>query len=120
LVCIGSPASVPSVPAFVHSPGNVAPPATAQTITVHRYINPSPYFILPQAADYEPGSATVAHSRTLVFLRKMLGGPIFDIEAIWDEHTYFEFEVRSVAKTMGTMVVRQLPPQARNSVSGFQ
>ncbi|KAF7330791.1 hypothetical protein MVEN_02418300 [Mycena venus] len=24
--------------------------------------------------------------------------------AIWEEHTYFEFEVRSVAKTMGTMV----------------
>ena len=30
---------------------------------------------------------------------------VFDLEAIWEEHTYFEFEVRSVAKTMGTMVV---------------
>jgi hypothetical protein len=29
----------------------------------------------------------------------------FDLEAIWEEHTYFEFEMRSVAKTMGTMVV---------------
>ncbi|THV05373.1 NTF2-like protein [Dendrothele bispora CBS 962.96] len=104
LVCIGSPTSVPIVPAFVHSFANALPPAKAETVTVHRYNHTSPHFILPQAADYEPGSATVAHSRTLVFLRKMLGGPVFDIEAIWEEHTYFEFEVRSVAKTMGTMV----------------
>jgi hypothetical protein len=38
-------------------------------------------------------------------VRKHLGGPKFDLEKIWDEHTYFEFEVRSVAKTMATMVV---------------
>ncbi|KAF8192418.1 hypothetical protein BJ912DRAFT_1021735 [Pholiota molesta] len=54
--------------------------------------------------NYAPGSAAIAHSRTLVFLRKWLGGPFFDLEAIWDEHTYYEFEARSVAKTMGTMV----------------
>lgn len=65
--------------------------------------------MLPQAADYDPGSAILAHSRSLVFLRKWLGGPIFDIEAIWEEHTYFEFETRSVAKTMGTMVVSSMP-----------
>lgn len=61
--------------------------------------------MLPHTAQYDPASASLAHSRTLVFLRKHLGGPFFDIEAIWEEHTYFEFEVRSVAKTMGTMVV---------------
>ena len=48
----------------------------------------------------------LAHSRSLVFLRKVLGGPVFDIEAVWEEHTYFEFDARSVARTMGTMVVR--------------
>ena len=40
----------------------------------------------------------------MVFLRKHVGGPNFDIEAVWDEHTFFEFELRSVARTMGTMV----------------
>jgi len=60
--------------------------------------------VLPKTTHYDPGSASLAHSRTLVFLRKNLGGPFFDLEAIWDEHTYFEFEARSVAKTMGTMV----------------
>lgn len=62
--------------------------------------------------EYNPGHAALAHTRTLVFLRKWIGGPIFDIEAIWEEHTYFEFEVRSVAKTMGTMVVSVIPRTA--------
>lgn len=31
-------------------------------------------------------------------------GPYFDLEAIWDEHTYYEFDNRSVECTMGTMV----------------
>jgi carboxymethylenebutenolidase len=75
------------------------------TTTKHFYPTSSTYFVLPQTAQYDPASANIAHSRTLVFLRKFLGGPLFDLEAIWDEHTYFEFEVRSVAKTMGTMVV---------------
>lgn len=74
-------------------------------MSVQKYPVHSPYFVLPQSDDFDPGSASLAHSRTLVLLRKVLGGPIFDIEAVWEEHTYFEFEVRSVAKTMGTMVV---------------
>jgi carboxymethylenebutenolidase len=61
-------------------------------------------FVLPASEGYEAGSAALAHTRSLVFLRRHLGGPHFDIEAIWDEHCYFEFEVRSVAKTMATMV----------------
>jgi carboxymethylenebutenolidase len=73
---------------------------------VHTYSAQSQHFVLPQAADYDPGNASLAHSRSLVFLRKWLGGPLFNLEEIWDEHCYFEFEVRSVAKTMATMVVR--------------
>ena len=45
-----------------------------------------------------------AHTRSLVFLKPLLGGPFFDLEAIWDEHTRFEFENRSVEHTMSTMV----------------
>lgn len=33
-----------------------------------------------------------------------MNGPYFDLEQIWDEHTYFEFENRSVEWTMSTMV----------------
>lgn len=93
---------------MLHLTTDVPKPAdysNQSTTTKHFYPTSSTYFVLPQTAQYDPASACLAHSRTLVFLRKNLGGPFFDLEAIWDEHTYFEFEVRSVAKTMGTMVV---------------
>jgi carboxymethylenebutenolidase len=80
--------------------------------------------VLPQTVDFHNGAASIAHSKAAVHFKKHLGGPckykpfffwsqlsssaVFDLEAIWDEHTYFEFEVRSVAKTMGTMVVKSV------------
>lgn len=33
-----------------------------------------------------------------------MGGPYFDLEIIWEEHTYYEFADRSVEHTMSTMV----------------
>ena len=61
-------------------------------------------FIIPKHQDFLSSSAAVAHTRTLAFLKKHMGGPTFDLEAIWEEHTNFEFGNRSVANTMGTMV----------------
>lgn len=61
-------------------------------------------FIIPGHADFLPAPAGVAHTRTLTFLKKHMSGPYFDLEAIWEEHTAFEFENRSVPNTMGTMV----------------
>lgn len=61
-------------------------------------------FNLPNHKDYAAGPAGVAHTRSLGFLKKHLGGPDFDLEAIWDEHTLFEFGERDVEKTMSTMV----------------
>ncbi|KAF8639983.1 hypothetical protein AX17_001229 [Amanita inopinata Kibby_2008] len=91
-------------PTLLHLPsGLTIQPPSSEAIS-YTYTSPSPYFVLPHTTGYDSGSASVAHSRTLAFLRKHVGGPLFDLEAIWDEHTYFEFEVRSVAKTMGTMV----------------
>lgn len=79
---------------------------TAVNAATEKYTYPvaSSSFVLPTSVEYEAGPAALAHTRSLVFLRKHLGGPHFDIEAIWDEHCYFEFEARSVAKTMATMV----------------
>lgn len=95
------------LPILLHLTANAPRPAHPPTdiTTQHTYDTTSPAFVLPQAAKYDPGNASLAHSRTLVFLRKHLGGPFFDLEAIWDEHTYYEFQARSVAQTMGTMVV---------------
>lgn len=97
-----------NVPTLIHATSTLDISVAAKThgdVTVHSYTTSSPYFVIPGYGTYQPGLAAIAHTRTLVFLRKHLGGPNFDLEKIWDEHTYFEFEVRSVAKTMATMVV---------------
>ncbi|SJL03207.1 related to dienelactone hydrolase and related enzymes [Armillaria ostoyae] len=105
VVSFGAAAAVTStVPIAFHVPTSYEAPETNASTSVYKYKTPSPYFILPQAEDYKPTFASIAHTRNVVFLRKHIGGPHFDIEAIWDEHTYFEFEVRSVSQTMGTMV----------------
>lgn len=63
-----------------------------------------PGFIIPGHSDFKLSTAGVAHTRSLGFLKKYLNGPFFDLEKIWDEHTYYEFGDRSVEKTMATMV----------------
>ncbi|KAF9569437.1 NTF2-like protein [Agrocybe pediades] len=100
------PSPACTLPILLHLTSNAPRPrhAPSDLTTQHTYKTTSTTFVLPQTANYDPGHATLAHSRSLVFLKKHLGGPFFDLEAIWDEHCYFEFEERSVAKTMGTMV----------------
>ncbi|KAG5727740.1 hypothetical protein E4T56_gene20784 [Termitomyces sp. T112] len=93
-----------STPTLIHLHASGKPGPSSSDAIFHTYTSSSPHFVLPQASGYDPGSAALAHSRSLAFLRKWLGGPIFDLEAIWEEHTRYEFEDRSVAKTMGTMV----------------
>jgi carboxymethylenebutenolidase len=64
----------------------------------------SPNFVLPSHEHYHATMASVAHTRTVGFLKKYMHAPFFDLEAIWDEHTKFEFGERDVHKTMSTMV----------------
>lgn len=64
----------------------------------------SPFFVLPNHEDFDYSAAGLAHTRALTFIKALTGGPIFDLEAIWEEHTWFEFGDRSAAKTMATMV----------------
>jgi carboxymethylenebutenolidase len=61
-------------------------------------------WVLPADEEYHKRSASLAHTRSLEFLKKQLNGPWFDLEAIWDEHTLYEFGERDVDKTMATMV----------------
>ena len=62
-------------------------------------------FIIPGSEGFSYSAASVSHTRSVTFIKELLGGPIFDLETIWEEHTYYEFEDRSVEKTMGTMVL---------------
>ncbi|KAL4897632.1 hypothetical protein BDV59DRAFT_197910 [Aspergillus ambiguus] len=61
-------------------------------------------FAIPSSEKFHCGNEAVSHTRNLTFLKKHMNGPYFDLEAIWDEHTYFEFDHRSVEHTMSTMV----------------
>lgn len=92
-------------PLMSHRVGNVISDLCRTTDVIHNYDTvKSTNFVLPSHEDFQVAPAGLAHTRTLGFLRKHLGGPIFDLEAIWDEHTLFEFGERNVKKTMDTMV----------------
>lgn len=54
-------------------------------------------------AGYTKAAAGMAHSRTIALLRAAMG-PIYDLEALWDQHVNFEFVMRDVDATMETMV----------------
>jgi len=94
------------IPSLLHAlDGPDVPAQGPSEQTTHRYANvASPGFVVPGHLDFRISTAGVAHTRSLEFLKRHLGGPYFDLEAIWDEHTYYEFGARSVDKTMATMV----------------
>lgn len=98
------------VPVLAHlpgtTPGSVPDDAgnTKKSLTVHKYSVAARFFSVPAHPDYRASAAAVAHTRSLSFLKPLMGGPYFDLEAIWDEHTRYEFADRSVEETMATMV----------------
>lgn len=78
---------------------------TRDNMTVYSYPDvQSSDFVVPGQPGFKMSTAGVAHSRSLRFFKKHLDGPYFDLEKIWDEHTFYEFGDRSVEKTMATMV----------------
>ncbi|KAB8203799.1 hypothetical protein BDV34DRAFT_236283 [Aspergillus parasiticus] len=62
----------------------------------------SQWFALPTAPEFDYATEAISHTRNLTFLKRQMNGPYFDLEAIWEEHTYFEFDNRSVEHTMMT------------------
>jgi carboxymethylenebutenolidase len=60
-------------------------------------------FERPADASYDKPAMRLAHSRSIALLRQTIG-PHYDLEALWDEHTLYEFGIRDVAATMRTMV----------------
>ena len=76
-------------------------------LTAYEYpTSTSQTFASPVSPDFDYSLEAVSHTRNLTFLKRhdILGGPTFDLEEIWDEHTYYEFGNRSVQHTMATMV----------------
>ncbi|RHZ54485.1 hypothetical protein CDV55_104306 [Aspergillus turcosus] len=93
------------IPALVHRPRASNGSRETESLTEYSYPDVSSAgFIVPGHSDFKYSTAGVAHTRSLSFLKKHLDGPYFDLEKIWEEHTYYEFGDRSVEKTMATMV----------------
>lgn len=95
------------IPCLQHVAGKVTDSAKQQSdhVTVYEYPNSaSSAFALPFQPDFSYNTEAVSHTRNLTFLKRQMNGPYFDLERIWEEHTYFEFENRSVEYTMSTMV----------------
>ena len=97
------PTSEPPVPALVHL-GAKEEPKSEVKATVYTYPSATGFFNIPASPDYKASASSVSHTRSLTFLKPLMDGPYFDLEKIWEEHTYFEFADRSVEETMATMV----------------
>lgn len=94
------------VPLAIHASGkSTAPLERSDQRIIYDYPSTaSEIFARPFDKHFDYANEAVSHSRSLAFLKKRMNGPWFDLEAIWDEHTYFEFGERNVEKTMATMV----------------
>ncbi|KAF3806267.1 hypothetical protein GCG54_00006029 [Colletotrichum gloeosporioides] len=94
-----------SIPTLSHASGpdggGTKPAAPSKT---YHYPSAGDFFTIPSHDNFNANAAGLAHTRTLTFLKPILGGPYFDLEAVWEEHTLFEFGERNVDKTMATMV----------------
>ena len=108
-VCYGSPSEAPlplvSFPCLHHIAGGaVSKTIKKDGLTKYSYPPTQSRFSVPGHDDFDYATEAITHTRNLTFLKKYIRGVDFDLEAIWEEHCYFEFEDRSVARTMGTMV----------------
>ncbi|KAF8699946.1 Lea domain protein, partial [Rhizoctonia solani] len=91
-------------PLLQHIASGTATPNKESSAALYRYALSGSSFVHPCSSSYNHTQATLAHTRTLTFLRTHIGGPVFDLESIWEAHTQFEFEGRDVDATMSTMV----------------
>ncbi|KAJ5559706.1 hypothetical protein N7513_002105 [Penicillium frequentans] len=95
------------IPMVQHLAGKAAPNTLQRGKDLMQYGYPETNcanFSIPFQPDFHYNAEAISHTRNLTFLKENIGGPFFDLEQIWDEHTYYEFENRSVEHTMSTMV----------------
>lgn len=93
-------------PTLMHIAG-VPGASLDKKVTITQYHYPemkSHLFAMPFQDSFHYNSESMSHTRNLSFLKPRMGGPYFDLEAIWEEHTHYEFADRSVEHTMSTMV----------------
>jgi carboxymethylenebutenolidase len=98
-------AQIPVLRHFAGKPlADGVPQRTESLIDYYYAAAPSHKFATPFHDDFQYNAESLSHTRNLTFLKELMGAPKFDLERIWDEHTYYEFADRSVEHTMSTMV----------------
>ncbi|KAM0245912.1 hypothetical protein ACHAP5_005062 [Fusarium lateritium] len=94
-----------NIPVLNHVAGRSAKLERNGSTTTYSYANAKSHSMAtPFVVDFDYWIESLSHTRNLTFLKPLTDGPYFDLEAIWDEHTYYEFADRSVEHTMSTMV----------------
>ncbi|KAJ4351618.1 uncharacterized protein N0V89_006961 [Didymosphaeria variabile] len=95
-----------SAPSMYHLAGKGSDrPLRSENLTLYYYPEVQSYtFATPFQKTFHYTQEAISHTRSITHLKKQMGGPWFDLELIWDEHTYYEFADRSVEHTMSTMV----------------
>ncbi|KAM5341245.1 hypothetical protein ACJ41O_015354 [Fusarium nematophilum] len=92
-------------PVLRHVAGQTSPPSKDAAGKEYFYPKAQSHaFATPFHDHFHYTLESVSHTRNLQFLKPKMGGPYFDLENIWEEHTYYEFADRSVEHTMSTMV----------------
>ncbi len=77
--------------------------AASSDVATYMYSDVGPGFARADSADFDKPAASLAHSRSIALLRRAIG-PHYDLAALWEKHTLYEFGTRDVAATMRTMV----------------
>ncbi|MBM3519052.1 MAG: dienelactone hydrolase family protein [Alphaproteobacteria bacterium] len=77
--------------------------AAREDIEIYVYPGVDHAFYNRHRETYNKPAAWMAHSRTIALLRRAIG-PRYDLSALWDKHTEYEFATRDVDATMATMV----------------
>lgn len=93
-------------PALHHVAGKGADrPSRSEALTIYHYPGvASNRFATPFEDSFNYTTEALSHTRSITHLKRLMDGPYFDLELIWEEHTYYEFADRSVEHTMSTMV----------------
>jgi carboxymethylenebutenolidase len=79
--------------------------AGIEGVEIHVYPGVGHGFYHPQRQSYDRPAAWMSHGRTIAALRRAMG-PSYDLSALWDKHTEYEFGSRDVDATMATMVAQ--------------
>lgn len=77
--------------------------AACSALKVYVYPECDHAFAREGSLHFRSGDARLAGDRTMNFLVPR-GGPVYDLESLWEDHLDYEFATRDVDKTMATMV----------------